>query len=156
LSALARRAGRGALRPARGRPGEMCGRGRALERRGACWRGEAKQDRRIGGRTPWRMLAGRGKTGSANCERRGGSAVGEAGSPERRRRARSTSGRRRRRRRRSRPLNRRRSASRAPVGRISFCERGASNRQKIHKCDHRNHRIAWVIRWCVHHVCLNI
>ncbi len=26
------------------------------------------------------------------------------------------------------------------------------NRQKIHECDHQNHRIAWVIRWCVHHV----
>ena len=97
------------------------------------------------------LLAGRGKTGSANCERRGGSAVGEAGSPERRRRARSTvtSGRRRRRRRRSRPLNRRRSASRAPVGRISFCERGASltpniylkNRQKIHKCQRAEDRV---------------
>jgi hypothetical protein len=37
-----------------------------------------------------------GKTGSANCERRGGTAVGEAGSPERRRRARSMSGRQRR------------------------------------------------------------
>ena len=54
-----------------------------------------------------------GKTGSANCERRGGTAVGEAGSPERRRRARWTSGRRRRRKKRSLSLNQRRSAARA-------------------------------------------
>jgi hypothetical protein len=115
---------------ARGGPGEMCGRARARECRR--WRGEAKQDRRI-----------------VQCERRGGTAVGEAGSPERRRRARSTSGRRRRRRRRrrrSRLLNGRRSAARAD----QFCDCCASlnptiylkNRQKIHECDHRNHRIA--------------
>ncbi len=89
---------------------------RAPEDRVRCAGGDARSNAAAG----W---AGRGKTGSANCEPRGGSAAGEAGSPERRRRARSTSRRRRRRRRRSRSLNGRRSSSRdlrAPVGRISF------------------------------------
>jgi hypothetical protein len=50
------------------------------ERRGGCWRrGRRGRGRRAGesasARTPWRMLAGRGETGSANCERRGGSAL---------------------------------------------------------------------------------
>jgi hypothetical protein len=47
VSAVARRAGRGALRPARGGPGEMRWRGRARNCR--CWRGLRRGERIVGG-----------------------------------------------------------------------------------------------------------
>ncbi len=69
MSAVARRAGRGALRPARGGPGEMRWRGRARTCR--CWRGLRRGERIVVGDGQERMLMKAGGQVRDSSGRRG-------------------------------------------------------------------------------------